>query len=606
MSFSIPFYGPSYDFFDGAFGDPRQIPYTVNLDGRVYPIDLENYRHTGVARFRNGVTTSGEVNDSLLNPEGAWWRYRFSWHLGAGQEIDELDEKSVPERYEASRGVNVWDKYQLCLLPATETKNKSISASATHMVATGTYLYVSDGTTLQRSADPELGASATWTSITGLSGTINDLATDGSSVYVATTVEVFVVGSGTAATQFSSSAQPGDKIAVAANRLLLADGNEIGEETTSTFDVTYTHFQPNFRWTCVFSVGSRVYLGGYAGNRSELYAVTTTDTGALALDAEAATFFAGELLYDAIGYAGSVIFATSKGLRFGAIGGDGTLNYGPLIGDYGAVTELAAEGRFVWGAVENFPGDGVGLVRLALDTFTGDLLPAYAPDIYTEATSSEIGAVARFNNTTFFAVGTDEVYGEDPDAYVTTGWLDSGDITFGTIEDKSVSEVRMRYEALAANETITVAMTDRLGNAVGNKTDTIDGSTRMVLDVVGNSIDRARLRITLNGDGTTTPCLNEWRMRAYPIAPGVEEWLVPLIIHSQVVINDSEGQVMSLDPWEATARIREAWQTQDIVLYKEGAYSFRVRVDNFQIDTAEWRDGSDYFELTCTVRLLST
>lgn len=99
MSFSTPFYGPSYDFFDGAFGDPRAIPYTINLDGRTYPIDIDNYRHNGVTRFRNGVTTSGEVNDSLLNPEGAWWRYRFSWHLGAGQEIDELDKNSVPERY---------------------------------------------------------------------------------------------------------------------------------------------------------------------------------------------------------------------------------------------------------------------------------------------------------------------------------------------------------------------------------------------------------------------------------------------------------------------------------------------------------------------------
>ena len=606
MPFSIPTYNAGTPFFTGSFADPRTIPYTVNLDGRDYPIDLTQYRHNGVARFRNGMVTSNEVNDSLLNPEGAWWRYRFSWHLGAGQEIDELDSDSVPDRFEASRGINVWNKYQACLLPATETKNKSISASATHMVATGTYLYVSDGTTLQRSADPELGASATWTTITGLSGTVNDLATDGSSVYVATTVDVYVVGGGTGATAFSSATTPGDKIAVAANRLLVANADDIGELTTSTYDVAYTHFQSAFRWTCVFSVGSRIYFGGYAGNRSELYTVTTTDVGALVLSSEAATFFSGELLYDAIGYAGSVIFATSKGIRFAALGGDGTLSYGPLIDDYGAATSLTAEGRFVWAAVENFPGDGVGLVRLALDTFTGDLTPAYAADIYTEATSTAIGAVARFNDGTYFAVGADELYGEDPDAYVTSGWLDSGDITFGTVEDKSVSELRLRYSALAAGETVSVAMTDRAGTAVGNKADTIDGSDELILDVVGNEIDRARVRVTLTGDGTSTPCLNEWRMRAFPIAPGVEEWIVPLIIHSQVVVNDSEGQIISLSPWEATARIREAWETQEIVLYKEGDYAFRVRIDNFQIDASEWRDGSDYFELTCTVRLLST
>ena len=115
MSFSIPFYGPSYDFFNGAFGDPRNIPYTVNIDGQVYPIDIDNYRHNGVTRFRQGVSTSGEVNDQLLNSEPSWWRYRFDWSSGAGQEIDELDQDSVASRYEASRGVNPWEQFQVCL-----------------------------------------------------------------------------------------------------------------------------------------------------------------------------------------------------------------------------------------------------------------------------------------------------------------------------------------------------------------------------------------------------------------------------------------------------------------------------------------------------------
>lgn len=90
-----------------------------------------------------------------------------------------------------------------------------------------------------------------------------------------------------------------------------------------------------------------------------------------------------------------------------------------------------------------------------------------------------------------------------------------------------------------------------------------------------------------------------------PIAPPVEEWLVPLIIRSQTVGNDSEGQILSLDPWKETAHLRNLWDTGRVVLYKEGNYPFRVRIDNFQIDAGEWRDGSDWFEVTCTVRLLS-
>jgi len=606
MSF-LPFYGPSTPFFSGSFADPRSIPFTVNLDGMDLPIDLKQYRHNGIERYRNGVVTSDETNDALLNPEGAWWRYRFSWHRGAGQEIDELDEGAVAARYEQSRGVDPWTRYQLCLLKATETKNKTLTAAAIKMVATGTLIYVSDGTSVQRCADLTAGT-PTWTTITGIAGTVTALATDGTDVFVGTTVDIYrVTPASAAASTFGSTAQPVTALAVAGNRLIGADDNEIGEaKVAAPLDVVYTHFQPGFKWTTIFGVGSRIYLGGYSGNRSEIYTTQVdTTTGALAIANEAATLASGELIYDALSYAGIVVIATSKGIRIAQPTGDGTLTYGPLIDDYGACYALTAEGRFVWGSVENFPGTGTGLVRVALDEFNDTLLPAYAPDVFTEATSGQITAVARFGGETVFTVASNAVYGES-DSYLMTGYLDSGDITFGTVEDKSISSVRVRYEGLAANESVRIDLSSRDGTAIGNKTDTVDGSEELTLDVVGNAIDRARVRITLNGDGTTTPCLTEWRMRAFPIAPGVEEWLVPLIIHSRVVVNDSEGQMLSLSPWEVTERLRSKWQSQDIVLYKEGDYSFRVRIDNFQIGTDDWRDGSDYFEMTCTVRLLST
>jgi len=600
MSFSIPTYNNGTPFFTGEFADPRVIPYTVSLDGRDYAIDLEKYRHNGVARFRNGVVTSSEVNDGLLNPEGAWWRYRYSWHSGAGQEIDELDPDSVGTRFQASRGIDVWDKYQACLLPSTENK-LTVAAADIHMVSTGGYVYVSDGTGVKRSADL-----TTWSSVTGLSGTVQGMASDGSSCYIATTVDVYAVATGLGATAVSTATTPADTIAFVANRLIVAADNVIGELTTTTFDTIYTHFQSAFRWTAIFGVGSRIYMGGFAGNRSELYTTTTTDAGAIALSAEAASFFAGELLQAAMSYGGSVVLGTSAGIRFAQLGSDATLTYGPLISDFDGCTALAAEGRFVYCAVETFPDSGSGLVRLALDEFTAPLLPAYATDVFTTDSSDTIEAVARFGSQTLFAVTADEVYASSTTAYVTSGYIDSGDITFGTVEKKSVSQLRANFVALAPNEAIAIAVTNEKDASIGSKNITIDGETESTLDLAGEAVSRTRVRFTLSGDGTTTPCLEQWRLRGYPIAPGVEEWVVPLIIHSRTVVNDSEGQVLAMDPWTETARIRDNWQTQDIVLYKEGDYAFRVRIDNFQIDTAEWRDGSDYFELSCTVRLLST
>ena len=601
MSFSIPIYGGGAPFFTGEFSDPRTIPYTISLDGRDYPIDLTKYRHNGLARFRNGVVTSNDVNDSLLNPEGAWWRYRFSWHQGEGQAIDELDEDSLPARYLAGRGVNPWTKYQFCLHHDTE-EVLDLTAAAILMVSTGGFLYVGYGTTVKRSADL-----VTWSDVTGLTGTVQAMTTDGSSCYIATTTNIYAVASTLAASTVTSATAPSggyDSIGFVGNRLIASGDNVIYEIKTSTIDAIYTHYQSAFRWTVIFAVGSRIYLGGFAGNRSELYTTTTDDTGALVLSAEASSFFAGELLHAALNYGGQVVLGTSEGIRFATLGGDATLQYGPIISAPGAVTTLAAQGRHVWFNWEDFPGAGTGTGRLALDEFVSTLQPSYASDIFTEDSSNAVVAVARFDGKTVFAVSEAGVYAEDLDAWVTTGYLDSGDITFGSVENKSISEINVRYAALADGESVTTLVTNELDTTIGTLTDSVDGSTETRLDLAGDAVDRARVRLTINGDGTSTPCVNEWRMRGYPVAPGVEEWLVPLIIHSQVVVNDSEGQILSMDPWVETAHIRELWQDQEIVLYKEGDYAFRVRIDNFQIDTVKWRDGSDYFEVDCTVRLL--
>ena len=60
-----------------------------------------------------------------------------------------------------------------------------------------------------------------------------------------------------------------DTVAFVANRLLVGNGNilyEVGSTGTRTAIVT--HFQASFRWTIIFAIGSKIYVGGYAGDRS--------------------------------------------------------------------------------------------------------------------------------------------------------------------------------------------------------------------------------------------------------------------------------------------------------------------------------------------------
>lgn len=603
MSFAPTFLGPSPTFFDGQFSDVAVMPYTVNLDGTDYLMDLSEYRHNGIARFREGVINSGEPNDQLYDTQGAWWRYRISWHQGADQDVADLDETGVPARFNASRGVDVWEKYKACLLNTTQ-EVLAVEAVAIFMAATGQHVYVSDGPDVKRSSDL-----ITWNTVTGLAGTVTGMTTDGTSVYIATTTNIYTVAPASVASSLTTSAAaPGGgygKVAFVSNRLIAGAANVIYEVKVATIDAVYTHFQPAFRWTAIFNVGSRIYMGGFAGNRSELYTTSTTDVGVLILAAEAASFFSGELINDALSYGGQVILATSEGVRFASLTGDGTLTYGPLLDDMGSSRCLAAQGRFVYFGWDQFPGVGCGVGRLALDEFVNTLQPAYATDVFTELDDDDIMAVARFGGRTLFAVSGAGVYATDLAAYVTEGYIDSGDITFGTVEDKSLSTMRARFAKLGAGQSVRVEISDEINAQVSAKTITTLNAEELTLELQTRVVERARVRVLLRGNGTSTPCLRQWRLRAYPIAPTTEEWLVPLIIRSQVVVNDSDGQALSMDPWVQTAHIRKLWEESRIVLYKEGDHAFRVRIDNFQIGAVEWRDGSDWMEVNCTVRLLT-
>ena len=113
------------------------------------------------------------------------------------------------------------------------------------------------------------------------------------------------------------------------------------------------------------------------------------------------------------------------------------------------------------------------------------------------------------------------------------------------------------------------------------------------------------VRLTIAGDGSSSPCVRSWRLRGFPIIPITEEWIVPLIIHKHVVVNDAEGQLRSLDQLDEVERLVELAKTNSIVPYREGERTYRVRIDQYEWNPGEWDDTSDFFDGLMVVRLLS-
>jgi hypothetical protein len=586
-------------FYEGSTSANDAVPFTVRLDGQSYAVDLRNYARTSVATLRDAVVSTGQVDDSLFNTDGAWWRYRRNWHGGAGQSIMDLGDNRDARRFNTSIGIDVWTEGQLRLLPSTGTVNTTVNGSNIQIVTTESHIYIMDSAGVYRSSDM-----STWTEITGLAGTPQALASDGIDVYIGTTTKLFTVDPSSAAASQLHNGEA-DGLWFVGNYLLKSRDNHLYSMSTSgTETLILEHFQTSFKWTTAFAVGSKIYAGGYAGIKSELYGFSISSAGALVVGAEAAPFGQNELLINAVSHVGVVLICTNKGIRLSNVGQDGSITYGPLIDDPGYVRGAFAEGRYIWFTWSNMATGKTGCGRVDISITPAELQPAYATDVYAEATGT-VTAVARFNNRTVFGVATHGVYASSTTGYVTSGTLSSGKIYYGAVEQKSVTDALADFAQLAANQKITVSVTNDLGEEINTATASLLGQVNVDVQLDGEQGNYFVVDVMLEGPGTSTPTFHYWRLRAFPVVPPVEQFLVPLMLFSKTVVNDGQGQLMSMSTSEQLQNLVEVWQSKRPVTYVEGTESRRVRIEAYEYKPHDWADTHNGFEGILTVRLVT-
>ena len=174
-------------FYSGGSGVTPLVPsvFPVAIDGRPYMIDTvmaNEWRHETVPLLRPQSDDSSAPGEASLNPEGLWRRSWTSWHKGAGQ-IHRDREDSSPFRFQESRGVDVWERYEMSLLPAVDQK-RTTSNTNLKMVVAGNRLFLTDGASVVYTEDITTGT-PTWTDCTNEpGGTILDIASDGEYVWI--------------------------------------------------------------------------------------------------------------------------------------------------------------------------------------------------------------------------------------------------------------------------------------------------------------------------------------------------------------------------------------------------------------------------------------
>lgn len=573
-------YGATYTqpYYEGA-GASALVPhqFDCSLNGRPFMFDTkylgsDNFARTSIRLLKPQVDDSAEVSDRSLNPEEFARRSVESWHHGAGQQwLDRLD--SDPYRFRSSKGVAVFSRNELSLLPDTDQK-RATAATNPFVLPVGGFLYAVDGQQVFHTADVTVD-SPVWTDavihVGEAATTVQSITTDGFYAYVALGVNgIHRTERGTAVSAHWSDLQS-SLIAYVKGRLM-AVGNAANDHIL--YNVTaagaapaalYTHPNTDFTFVGFAGMANHIIAAGYSGDKSILYRIGIQPDGtALTTPVVAGELPDGEIVRSVEPYLGQyLLIGTDKGFRLAVADTNGNLTLGSPVEIGVAVRCFEPQGAQVWFGHSNYDAVSTGLGRMDLRYRTDDPpgtvpVPAYASDLMVTAQGNVI-SVATFQNIRVFGIAGSGVWAETT-TKVPTGTIDSGFVTFGLGDRKVMMYADVRHAPLVGSVSTDLSVDGGAFVAVGSNS-TAD-TTGFVLGTGERVGDRFELRLTLARAAaapTTGPTVTRHSLEANP-APGRGRYFtVPLKLWPLVVTRagtesqrDIEADYLALLDMEAS------------------------------------------------------
>lgn len=577
-----------------ASGGSEAAGFPVAVDGVGYMVDMMAQPQRQPINVVKERKDSSGPNDSSLLPTDIWRRVRESWHQGNAQTAGDR-ETSLPYRFNSSRGVDVWSKWELGLLPDTTLKVSGSSSTPWVNVVDGS-LCVVEGTNLRWYAS--IGAAAVSYTLTSAAVSVTQ---SGSAVYIA-------LAGGTIVT-----ATPGNNVSAFATLanvsyvgyfkdFIVAAANNVLYNVTSGTPVTIrTHPLSTFRWVDGAEGPTCIYLLGGSGDRWVVHRLSVDESGTvLNPPIVAAPIPDGEVGSGLGSYMGYLFVGTSAGLRFGVPQSTGDVSFGPLIETTYPVRCFEGQGRFVWFGLSNFDTGVTGLGRVDLTTFTEPLAPAAASDL-AAAITGEVTSVTTWLDYRVFAVAGAGIYIESTNK-VASGYLIESDITFGVPDTKNGHYAILRTKPMTGTATLDFSYDDgsyRTAATVSNLGEMDSGNS--FLNGAQFSKLTARLTMTRSAtDPTKGPSITRWEVRADAVTGNASQWNIPILIASQY---DVDGSVIQRNPDEDRERLISLVGSGRIVTYREGNLSWSVNlVDYLWRPTHTNRQGSYEGTLTLLAR----
>ncbi|WP_165491884.1 hypothetical protein [Egibacter rhizosphaerae] len=519
--------------------------YAVAIAGRSFAVDVDQWQRGTLETQRQQIDVSEVPGEQSLNPRDLWRRSQHDWTHGSGQLWRDREEAS-PRRFDASRGVDPWERGELTLLPRAEridsfsgTVGKAIVAAGRLYVVRGNFLSYWNG--------------SSWSDTSSFSSTIVDVATDGERVYCATESDGIEAVTSTSDNPATINDLVADRVAFAKGRLMAAAGADVYDVSDITDpdppDPVSALVNPDWQWD-TFGEGLRfIFAAGHSGDTSMVYRWGIREDGTrLRAGAQAGRLPDGERVYAMVFYLGLVVLGTSKGVRLGVEEGEG-VQIGPVVETGGPVRDLEPHGRFVWftwSDPDNGGGPSLGRIDLTRFLPGQDLVAAWAPDLEAEGVSSgECVSVVTFDDRRVFVVEGEGVFREST-VPVGEGWVDSGRVAFGLDEEKVFWSFDVHADSLPVGATVAAEVrVDGSDDPAGR------GSVSSVSDPtlrvrVGGRGEYAQSRVTLSAGGGEAPVVTRWLLRAYGVPDRSDVVQVPLNLYETVA--RFHGGVEHADP----------------------------------------------------------
>lgn len=576
--------GPA--FFTGT-GSTQVVPYVypVAINGRPYMIDTKSndFSQQFDARVRDSVDQSAEPGESAINPQGLWRRSQSSWHYGAGQTYSDTADAEA-YRFRSSKGVNVWNRGEITLLPATTNAYSSVQSNL-YMTTAGSRIYGTEGQLVRYTTD--------WTTFTTVTSTdasnIYSITSDGYNVFFSyANGDIDQTNAGTSAASNYITGIEAGAMNYVRGRLMVAgqgaDKQKIWNITTppgssaNNPSALFTHPNIDFNWVGFAGGQNQIYCAGYAGNKSLIYkAAVKPDGTALDIPTVAAELPLGEIVTNIDAYLGFVVIGLTTGLRFCSSDGDGNLVVGPLIETGTSVRAFAAIGQYLYFGWTNYDSTSTGIGRLDIGTQITTNQPAYASDLMADV-QGEIVDIHEFDGGVVFTVAGYGAYRPHPTDLVESGSLDSGVYRWGVPDTKFIPKWDLRTEPLAGTVTISAASDSGEFRVIGEQIR--PGSLESTFDGVETKVFEAEARLTLarsSTDSSVGPTVTRWLGRAYAAPLRSQIFSVPLLLHHRLNIRGNE-YFMDVDA--ELNYLRNLVEDPRVVTYQENFDTYSVIVED--------------------------